>query len=101
MIVYNVTIKIDEAVSEEWLQWLVQEHIPDVMATQCFTEYKLLRLLDVDDSQGPTYTVQYFAANEKDYDRYINEFAAALRNKTLEKWGDQFVAFRSLMSVVQ
>ena len=37
MFIYNVTIKIQEAIHEPWLQWLKEEHVPEVLASGCFT----------------------------------------------------------------
>lgn len=100
MIIYNVTIKVEKQIADVWLPWLLNEHIPDVMRTNCFVDFKAVRLLDVDDSEGPTYAVQYFANSKADYDRYIERYARELRNRSLEKWGQQFIAFRSVMEVV-
>ncbi|MEO6668564.1 MAG: DUF4286 family protein [Ferruginibacter sp.] len=100
MIIYNVTIKTHESIHEAWIQWLKEEHIPEVLATQCFTKASILRLLEVDDSDGPTYAIQYFAESKSDYNRYIENFAAVMRSKSFDKWGDRFIAFRSVMAVV-
>jgi hypothetical protein len=100
MITYNITTKIDWAISEDWLLWQQQEHIPQIMATQLFDAYKIFRLLDQDDSEGPTFIVQYFTSSIENYQQYINEFASALRLKSFEKWGDRFISFRTLMQVV-
>lgn len=100
MTVYNVTIKITEAIHDDWLQWLKEEHVPEVIQTGCFTHATILRLLEVDDTEGPTYTVQYFAESKSLYNNYIEKHAPVLRQKSFEKWGDQFIAFRSVMQVV-
>jgi hypothetical protein len=100
MIVYNVTIKINGAMADAWLHWLQTEHIPEVVATGCFTHATVLRLLEVDDTEGPTYAVQYFAESKALYNQYIGQHAAGLREKSFEKWGDNFIAFRSVMQVV-
>ena len=100
MIIYNVTIKVEASIAEAWLQWLLNEHIPDVMGTQCFTEYKVVRLIEVDDTEGPTYAIQYSAAAKADYNRYIELYAPEMRQRSYEKWGDRFIAFRSVMQVV-
>lgn len=101
MIIYNVTIKVDKSIAIEWLQWLLNEHIPEVMQTGCFTENKVVRLLEVDDTEGPTYAVQYFAQSKAIYNQYISKFAPLLRDKSFQKWGDRFIAFRSVMEIVQ
>jgi Domain of unknown function (DUF4286) len=100
MIIYNVTIKVQQSISDAWLQWLQEEHIPDVIQTGCFTHATILRLLEVDDSEGPTYAVQYFAESKSLYNRYIENHAAAMRQKSFDKWGAAFIAFRSVMQVV-
>jgi hypothetical protein len=101
MIIYNVTIKVDESIADVWLQWLLNEHVPDVMNTGCFSSHKVVRLLEVDDTEGPTYAVQYQAASKADYNRYLEKFASEMRQRSIDKWGNRFIAFRSVMQVVQ
>ncbi len=100
MIIYNVTIKVAEPINDAWLQWLTQEHIPDVVGTGCFTHAVVTRLLEIDDSEGPTYAVQYHAESKAFYNKYIDQFAGEMRRRAFEKWGDQFIAFRSVMQIV-
>ena len=100
-IIYNVTVKVEQQIAEQWLQWLLEEHIPDIMQTGCFFDYKVVRLLEVDDKEGPTYAIQYAARSKADYNRYIEIYSSEMRKRSLEKWREQFVAFRSVMEVVQ
>ena len=101
MIIYNITIKVNAAILNEWMKWQQEEHIPDIMSTNLFEEYKIFRLLDLDDTDGITYVFHYYANSKKSYDTYIKEFAPGLREKALEKWGNGFIAFRSVMQSVQ
>lgn len=100
MIIYNVTIKVHGSIKEDWLLWLKEEHIPDVIQTGCFTHAVILRLIEVDDTEGPTYAVQYYAESKGLYNNYIENHAAAMRQKGFDKWGSAFIAFRSVMQVV-
>lgn len=100
MIIYNVTIKVHATISDEWLLWLKDEHIPDVINTGCFTHAVILRLMEVDDTEGPTFAVQYHADSKGLYNNYIENHAALMRQKGFDKWGDKFIAFRSVMQVV-
>jgi hypothetical protein len=100
MIVYNVTIKITNVIHTGWLQWLKEIHIPEIIHTGCFSHATILRLLEVDDTEGPTYAVQYFAESKGLYNNYIENHAAQMREKSFAEWGDQFIAFRSVMQVV-
>lgn len=100
MIIYNVTVKVENEIAEAWLEWLKKEHIPDLLGTGCFRDATILQLLDADDSEGPTYAVQYFAETRNDVDRYLSEHAAEMRARGLSRWGNKFIAFRSLMKVI-
>ncbi len=100
MIVYNVTTKVTTAIQQDWLQWIKDEHIPDIINTGCFTYATILQLLETDDSEGPTYTVQYFAESKSLYNIYLEKFVAQMRQKAFDKWGDKFITFRSLMQVI-
>ncbi|MRG46362.1 DUF4286 family protein [Chitinophaga sp. SYP-B3965] len=100
MIIYNVTSKVSPLIKDRWLEWMKQEHIPEIMATGLFHDYRMARLLEQDDSDGPTYTVQYFTDTLENYYTYLQEQAPALRQKAFDAFGDQFVAFRTVMQVV-
>ena len=99
MIVYNVTIKIDATVAEEWLQWMKVEHIPKVMATGFFLEYHIFKVL-VDETDGLTYSIQYLCRTMDDYEKYVADHAPALQAETQKKYGKRFVAFRTLLELV-
>ncbi len=100
MIIYNVTAKVDHNIAEAWLEWLKTEHIPEVLGTGCFTDARILLLMEVDESDGITYAIQYHSESKALYNRYIKEYSTTLRDKGTEKWGDKFVAFRSVMQIV-
>lgn len=100
MFIYNVTTKLNPGIEIEWLAWMKNTHIPEVMQTGCFTESRILRLLESDDSDGFTYTVQYMSDTKAGYDRYLEVYAASLRERTLTRWDNKIIAFRSLMELI-
>jgi hypothetical protein len=97
MFIYNVSLKIDWLVVEEWLRWMREEHIDEVLATGCFFEAKMFKLLEQDDTEGPTFIVQYSCNKKIDYLKYKKDFAPALQEKGAAKFGSKVVAFRSIM----
>ena len=100
MFIYNVTVKVEWAIHDVWVEWMKNEHMPEVTGTGCFINAQLLRLLETDEAEGPTYAAQYFAQSKSDYNRYMEIHATGLRKKTADKWGDRITAFRSLMQIV-
>jgi hypothetical protein len=100
MIIYNVTVKVANDIATAWLDWLQKEHIPDMIATGCFTHANVLHLFEQDDQEGVTYAVQYHALNEDLYQKYLDAYALGMRKKGQEKWGDRFIAFRTVMKIL-
>ncbi|WP_343700368.1 DUF4286 family protein [Chitinophaga sp.] len=100
MIIYNVTVKVSVAIKDSWLDWMKQVHVPAIMETGLFHDYRICRLLEQDDTDGPTYAVQYWTDTLENYYTYLQEHAPRFRQQTFEMFGDQLVAFRTVMQVV-
>lgn len=98
MIIYNVTVNVDAAVHDEWLRWMKEEHIPEVMATGAFLENKICRVLG--DDEGFTYAIQYTCAEMATYERYRREHAPRLQAETAKRYPGRVEAFRTLLEVV-
>jgi len=97
MIVYNVTIKIDLAVHELWVAWMKEDHIPKILETGCFTEYKFYRIMEENQSDGMTYAVQYFAPQLSNYFDYQAQHAEQLQKEMRDTWPDKYGAFMTLL----
>jgi hypothetical protein len=96
MIIYNVTVNIDDSVHDEWFQFMKSKHIGDVVATGCFSSGQMFKIL-VEEQEGTSYSIQYRAPNMAAVERYLRDFAPALRKEISDKYGDKFVAFRTLL----
>lgn len=99
MIIYNVTVNIDDSVHEEWVQWMKHVHIPDVMATGYFLDNRFCKIL-VDEEQGVSYSIQYRCASMQDLQEYQRDHAPRLQKEHREKFEGKFVAFRTLLEEV-
>ena len=99
MLLYNVTLILDDAAAEEWLTWVQDVHIPEVMATGMFVSYRLLKVMD-SPNEGVTYCTQYVADSLENYNRYQEQYAPALQADLNEKFRNRFVAYRTLMEFV-
>lgn len=77
-----------------------EEHIPEVMDTGMFLEYRMCRLLGMDDDDGITYAIQYFCTDMATFGQYQEKHAPKLQAAHQERFKDKFVAFRTLLEVV-
>ncbi|GAB3541687.1 DUF4286 family protein [Pontibacter brevis] len=100
MILYNITVNIENSVAQEWLQWMKEVHIPEVMSKGYFLNNQVARLINEIDNGGTTYAVQYYCRNMEDLEEYQRDHAPALDNKHLERYEGKFVVFSSMLEVI-
>lgn len=100
MYIYNVTTLVAWQVHTDWLAWVRQSYIPQVLATGCFTHHRMVQLLDTDEAEGPTYAIQFFADGEAQYQNYLRKLAPGIRQQAIQRWGESCISFHSGMKVV-
>ena len=99
MYIYNVTVNISDEAHQAWLNWMKEKHIADVMKTGCFVDSSMLKVLYVED-EGHTYSIQYKFLELSDFEKYNQEFAKALQAEHKLKFEGKFVAFRTILEMV-
>lgn len=101
MILYNVTVKVDNSIEADWLEWMRSKHIPDVMNTGMFLEHKLCKItFPTEDDGHNTFAIQYFCKSMDELNAYQDKYAKALQAEHTERYNNRFIAIRTLMEVL-
>ena len=95
MILYNITVSIDYNVHQEWLIWMKEVHIPDVMSTGLFLKSKIAKI-HAEEEGGISYSIQYYLNSWENYQDYQSSFAEELQ----KKYGNKSVAFRTVLEII-
>lgn len=98
MFIYNVTVTLEDSIHNEWVKWMKETHIPDVMRTGLFTENKLCKVLS--EELETTYAIQYTFRTMDNMNRYQKEHAPRLQKEHTEKFKDKFAAFRTILEII-
>ena len=99
-VIYNVTVSINPAVEEAWVEYMCSMHIPEVIATGCFLECRMSKMNNEEEG-ACTYAMTYIAFSQSHLDRYQQEFASELQKDHKDKFEGHFAAFRSTLNVIQ
>jgi hypothetical protein len=101
MFVYNLSLKVDAEIVPEWIIWMREEYIPEVMATGLFDHHKFFKLLEADeDPSASTFVLQYFTDSNEKYTKFINHHSFLSSQKFSQKWKDRLLMFSTLMQTV-
>ena len=101
MIQYNQTVNLEESVEADWLQWMKEQQIPDMLATGMFVQARMYRLLDIEESAGTaTYAVQLVTETREHLDIYQMKYEQALDKAHEKRYGNKAISFRTMMKEV-
>ncbi len=99
MIIYNVTINVDDSIHDQWLIW-IKTHILKVLATGKFVDAKLVKVLADEELGGTTYAIQYKAKSREHLEHYYKNHAERLRNEGYSLFSDKMLAFRTELEIL-
>lgn len=99
MLIYNITIKIEPSIDREWREW-IKLPVARVMGSGCFADHRICRLLLQDESDGITYIIQFSLQSAEAYKRYEREWEPVFREEFSTAFSGKYVAFRTLMEVI-
>ncbi|MBL0741655.1 DUF4286 family protein [Chryseolinea lacunae] len=100
MLLYNVTVGIDKEIEAEWIAWIKEKHIPDVMATGFFVDWKFYKVLHDQDDGNVSYSIQFFAETINHVTTYLEEFAPPIVAQHRTRFQNRHVTFMTLLEEV-
>jgi hypothetical protein len=98
MYIYNVTVNIDDSAHKDWVNWMRETHIPDVLNTGLFASCRFCKVM-VDEESGTTYSIQYLVKDLETLQLYQQLYAPALQKEHTERYKGKFVAFRTILEL--
>ncbi len=103
MIILNETVQVEDAVQQEWLAWLREQHLPAMLATGIFTSYKLCQLLGInrEGEEVTTFAIQYMAPDMQKLHAYQVHYAPQFNSDMAQRFGEKALAFRTILRVLE
>lgn len=97
---YNITTLVPEEIEEEWVKWIVEIHLKEILDTGLILQHYLYKLRDKNVQEGVTYTLQIFFKHLQDYEKFKTLYEQKLLEKRKENWGNACLSFISSMEVI-
>lgn len=108
LIIYEVNLIVNNEIYKEYYEWLIQ-HIKIMLTFSGFIQAELAAEihdgLEMDvksdvktdvKNQRKNITVRYTLENEQSLENYLKNYAHKMRKDGINKFGDQFTAFRRI-----
>jgi hypothetical protein len=94
MIDYIVEVAVQEQFVQNWQDWMIEEHIPEVMNTGLFLTFNFHTIIE--DNIETKFQIRYRSQSLKNFRLYQSTFAKELQLKHLELFGSVTKANRRL-----
>ncbi len=99
MILFNITIIIEDSIDKQWLNWMNNEFIPSAMESNLVASNRLLKVLD-SPNEGITYCLQFVIDNIDSYNQFKASHLPLIMDSHAEQFSNRFVSFSTLMEFI-
>lgn len=98
MIIYSVTVSIEQEIEADWLPWMLEEHLPEVMASGYFNRYDFHKIIEpIVDPDRTSYNVLYEIESLEKLNDYRRTAGSILQEKQSSRFGESALAIRSIL----
>lgn len=101
MIIYNTTINVNENIVDEFVKWIKQEYIPQIIATDLFVDINLFEVLVEEEMGGITFSLQHSMKNMETYKEFNEKHFANFDKLMHDKFTDNYVTFSTILQKVE
>ena len=101
MIIYSINSIIKEEVEDQWLVWMKDIHIPDIMKTGYFEDFTIYKVRIPSSISGEiSYVIQYQCKTMEDYKKYSEKEAAKFQAEYSSKFIGRAKVARTVMETI-
>ena len=94
-VVYEITACVQADLAANYEQFMREEHIPELLATGVFTNAELMS-----DGNG-SFRIAYMCESRAELETYLTKYAAAMRQKSLDRFPCGVEVTRAEWNVLQ
>ncbi len=99
MILYNITVIIDEEIETDWLKFINHTFVPDALSGNLLISNRILRVID-SPNEGVTYCLQFISDSLDNYNQFKDLYASDLLEAHASRFKDQAVCFSTIMEFI-
>lgn len=100
MILYNITFNVELDIVEDFKKYLQEHHIPTLKSAGNILEHKFYKLLNVDESEAMTMTLQYFLKDLGTYNMHLAVKDMELKREIYNRYGQKVLYFCSVLEKI-
>ncbi len=101
MYIYNTTFLVGNDIFDQWLVWVKETHIPNVMNDKAFKDMQLARVLSNETSAEKSFSLQFKIDSVAYLDRWMKMMEPKLQQDLMLKFGTEVLFFTTILEIMQ
>lgn len=101
MIIFNTTYQVSSVAYTVWLAWIRTEHIPAMLKTGKFSRPQLAKVMQPDDSDGGSYSLQFHIENIDQLMQWHAENGHTIEKQCRQKFGTEVLFFSTVLEIME
>ena len=102
MVLYNITLNIDNDITEACLDYLKRFYVPQATQSGVMHSLKIHKVLPYDDSdaQSGSYAIQFNVKNVDTLNYWIEHEGQHISKRLVERFGDKVAGFTTVLEEI-
>lgn len=101
MLIFNTTYKVAGSITEKWISWVQQNHIPFMLADKQFSRPQIAKIVGSDDEQGVSYSVQFHITDMPSLMNWHKQNATEFQKHFQSAFGNDVQFFTTVLELVE
>ncbi len=101
MIIYNTTFSVENALDEQFLDFIGKEYIPRALKNNMISEPRLSRIHSVDEKAGLAYALEFKVANIEILEAWNIQTGKELYILLMSKFQQKVLGFSTILQPIE
>lgn len=99
---FSVSILVNHSVEQDWIKWMKDIHIKEIIETKCFKKAQFCKVHHETKQEGATnYNVVFFADSQQDIIHFYDKYDKDFQKKVFDLYQQNVIFFRTELEFVE
>lgn len=101
MLIYNTTYHVEEKSIKNFLIWIQESFIPEILKSGMLRSPRLMEVLSNKEDGSTSFSLQWEVEDSKTLHAWYSQYGTRLNQQMIEVFKDDVVGFPTLLDVIE
>jgi len=101
MLIVNTSYHVEESIEQAWMEWVIKEYIPQVVAPGLLISPRFHRLLVENEPGFQSYALQFEVKDLDTLDLWFQKYGSVMQKTLSELYQEKVLGFTTMMETIE